>query len=1337
MFLAVFMMLPGWLAFSQGMHDAPTVKYCFEKDYQPSGLNPDGITEIFAEDFSSGTFPPDGWTIVGDGADNWLENESNNAGGEVPEAMFSWTPQFDGNSKFVSPAINTAGYEALVLEFKHYVNDYSGLDYVLKAETTSDGISWNEIWSVDPEASIGPETIYILIDNDDVGSENFQFALTFEGDSYQINYWYIDDIILAEGVGLDAEATNILVPSLVQAGDEVSPIAVVTNKGTETISFTVNVEILEDGVASAYSEDLTVIDLTPFNSEVITFPAWTSYEGVFTVNLTTILTGDENPDNDMASAEMEALAGIIFLQPLYEEFTSSTCSPCAAANPILDAVLQANEGTHSLIKYQMDWPGSGDPYYTEEGGVRKDYYGVAGVPDLYINAEQIYPGDITQEIYDSYIGLPTAMEIEVVTAEMDLDLNITVDVNINVEAEYEAGLTAHIVVVEKTTVANVATNGETEFYNVMMKMLPDANGTTLPALTPGFTEYLFETYNMDATFMEQPNDLAVVVFVQDDNDQSIIQSEMVDVSGEFESFNVTIIVQDEEGGAIEGAEVFLEGNGTKTTNASGEALYDGVFPGNYSFDVQAAGFYDGSGSLEVIDEDVTVTITLEAPNFYWFEMFDTDIPADWTTHSSGWDYVYWYDGKVILFRQSGTDNPIMLVTPLIDITPAEMLYFDLGEASGDPPVAFGTISDPDDPESFTELMTYYPGADWETFDFDLTTINGGESEVYLAWKLNTSGFSFFSLDNVFITAGSGGPTYLFEDDFEAYTVGEQLSCQNPDEWVTWSGTPCDPVEDPYIVDDQAYSGTNSVVIVDDNDVVKVFNDFYTTGTYTVSFMMYIPTGYDAYWNALQSFNPNIWAVEVFFNGGSGSTDVGGTFTYPFDTWMEMKLTVDLDNDLAEFFVDGSSVVQWPWTGTGQTSFAAIDFYGNPQSSGQSMYYMDDFILDGPPDLVPPGNLEASVIDENDVLLTWGMPVGSTNTGYNVYRDGNLIAEDLTTETYTDLDVLPGTYSYTVRAVYDEGLSPESNEAIVTIEGGTDRDMVILEIGTGTWCVYCPGAAMAADELVENGKDVAVIEYHSGDDYETTESAARVNNYYNITGFPTGIFDGILHHVGGNASSSIYNTYLPYYEERHAKPSLFTMDVMASYLGGTTWEVTVDAEMIYPYPENDDVVLQVVLTESHISETWFILDEINFVCRDMVPDHLGTALDFDGNPTQTVTVEVDVPYELMNCEIVAFLQDNATKEVLRGKKADLLVGIDNPVSDHVLAIFPNPANDQVTIKSGKEVKQIRVINHAGQVVASNPVNNKFYQLDVSQFTPGIYLFQVETGEGWTSKRVVVE
>jgi hypothetical protein len=53
-------------------------------------------------------------------------------------------------------------------------------------------------------------------------------------------------------------------------------------------------------------------------------------------------------------------------------------------------------------------------------------------------------------------------------------------------------------------------------------------------------------------------------------------------------------------------------------------------------------------------------------------------------------------------------------------------------------------------------------------------------------------------------------------------------------------------------------------------------------------------------------------------------------------------------------------------------------------------------------------------------------------------------------------------------------------AIIIVAQSVPRSMVVMEVGTGTWCTYCPGAAMGADDLLANGKLVAVVENHNGD-----------------------------------------------------------------------------------------------------------------------------------------------------------------------------------------------------------------------------------------------------------------
>lgn len=221
----------------------------------------------------------------------------------------------------------------------------------------------------------------------------------------------------------------------------------------------------------------------------------------------------------------------------------------------------------------------------------------------------------------------------------------------------------------------------------------------------------------------------------------------------------------------------------------------------------------------------------------------------------------------------------------------------------------------------------------------------------------------------------------------------------------------------------------------------------------------------------------------------------------------------------------------------------------------------------------------------------------------------------------------------------------------------DRELVVVEIGTGTWCPYCPGAAMGADDLVENGHDVAIIEHHGGDSYEIPSSTGRLN-YYGITGYPTAWFDGQNPYVGGSSSNSLYSTYLSKVNYALSQPSSFTIDLSFTSTGNNY-----DATMVIDKVDNysgTNLVAHLALTESHIDESWQGMSELNFVNRGMFPNYNGTALDFSSGDQQTVNISfsLDDEYVRENCELVAFIQDADTKAVLQGTKASLNVPIGN-------------------------------------------------------------------------------
>ena len=208
-------------------------------------------------------------------------------------------------------------------------------------------------------------------------------------------------------------------------------------------------------------------------------------------------------------------------KPLHEVFTSSTCGYCPAANATIDAVAlnPNNIDDCTVIKYQVSWPGAGDPYNTPEVGQRRSYYGVTGVPEFYVDANEDTGTGYSQTKLNNYAAVPAYFEIDATHTIEGYD--IVVDINITPYMDWQGK--CRIAVVEKQTTGNVGTNGETEFHNVMMKMLPNPTGLTIN-LTDG-TPYSFQVSgNMSSTFVEEMHDLRVVVFLQDDSNKEVMQS---------------------------------------------------------------------------------------------------------------------------------------------------------------------------------------------------------------------------------------------------------------------------------------------------------------------------------------------------------------------------------------------------------------------------------------------------------------------------------------------------------------------------------------------------------------------------------------------------------------------------------------------------------------------------------------------------------------------------------------------------------------------------------------------------------------------------------------------
>ena len=149
-----------------------------------------GVMCPLDEDFS-GAFPPSGWTT-----DFWEQSNTNSAGGTLPEAWLPFwnTYTYPSSAYLESKPVDTTDKSSLTLEFKSFIDDYSGGYYCRVYTRAHGGDGWTDVtpWSNPISGNVGPGTYFIDISSD-IGSGT-QVLFDFSGYYYDTYFWYVDDV---------------------------------------------------------------------------------------------------------------------------------------------------------------------------------------------------------------------------------------------------------------------------------------------------------------------------------------------------------------------------------------------------------------------------------------------------------------------------------------------------------------------------------------------------------------------------------------------------------------------------------------------------------------------------------------------------------------------------------------------------------------------------------------------------------------------------------------------------------------------------------------------------------------------------------------------------------------------------------------------------------------------------------------------------------------------------------------------------------------------------------------------------------------------------------------
>ncbi len=466
----------------------------------------EGQTVYFSDSFDADI---NNWTLVdddGDGNDWYWFNAGAPQGGVATSA--SWASNaLNPDNWMVSPAIDLSGASgSLLLTWQAYAQDQSwpAENYTVYVGTDSSisnlvnsPVNFTEVLTtsngymnraLDVSSLAGNSTVYVAFRHHNVS------------DQFRMN---IDNVQVMAPLDNDVEVVVAGMAPNVSIQDAPFDIqAIVRSNGINTLtgydlSYTIN-------GGSATTSAISGVSLDIFESEVVTHPnAWTpTAAGTYTIVVSADSPNgqtDGDPSNNSFSFDVNVFNSSVQRKPLYEVFTSSTCPPCTPGNVNFHGIVANYPDEYVAIKYQQNFPGTGDPYATDESVNRRGYYGINSIPRMEIDGG--WDGNansFTSALHEAARDVPSFVELDV-TYSVDA-ANQTVDYCIDYEALGDLGsATLQIAILESITYDNEKTNGETEFENVMKKMVPSEGGQTIQ-LTSGSPQQICDSYEFQGSY---------------------------------------------------------------------------------------------------------------------------------------------------------------------------------------------------------------------------------------------------------------------------------------------------------------------------------------------------------------------------------------------------------------------------------------------------------------------------------------------------------------------------------------------------------------------------------------------------------------------------------------------------------------------------------------------------------------------------------------------------------------------------------------------------------------------------------------------------------------------
>lgn len=294
--------------------------------------------------------------------------------------------------------------------------------------------------------------------------------------------------------------------------------------------------------------------------------------------------------------------------------------------------------------------------------------------------------------------------------------------------------------------------------------------------------------------------------------------------------------------------------------------------------------------------------------------------------------------------------------------------------------------------------------------------------------------------------------------------------------------------------------------------------------------------------------------------------------------------------------------------------------------------------------------------------------------------------------------------------------------------------------------------MSSINANEDGGQVAAVKYQMnwrapGNDPSYNSEGNNRRNSYNVTGIPITYLNGLAtstfnQSVIGGASGESAFKLVPYF-----------------YLSGDTLKAT--GTMVSYTTMSEGLRFYLALTEDFYTYTGGTTSQTTFhyVKRKMLPNHVGTVIT---NIIEDSIYVTNRSYKLTygnvlspsfniwatsaGFTLVSWIQNTGTKQVYQSAIATTpsALSIDENKIQNGIEIFPNPANEEFTIKllinqsahvsytlndlTGKLIQQ--------PITQELPAGKHILQTSTQNLLPGIYICTIKANEQVFTERIVI-